>query len=126
MNKDEALRMALEALKAFYYGTDIGPRVQYAAITAIQEALAQPEHMEDDLTMVQPEQEPVGQLQEEAYGRGQVLWFKKLADQSMLYTSPPAREWVGLTDDERRVCTQSPFTSDNYQAIEAKLKELNT
>jgi hypothetical protein len=42
MNKDEALKLALEALEAFYYGTDIGPRVQYAAITAIQEALAQP------------------------------------------------------------------------------------
>jgi hypothetical protein len=42
-----------------------------------------------------------------------------------LYTSPPKREWVGLTDDERRVCTQSPFTEENYRAIEAKLKELN-
>jgi len=37
-------------------------------------------------------QEPVGQLQEEAYGRGQVLWFKKPADQSMLYTTPPQRQ----------------------------------
>jgi hypothetical protein len=36
------------------------------------------------------------------------------------------REWVGLTDDERRVCTQSPFTAENYRDIEAKLKEKNT
>ena len=43
MNKDEALRIALEALEAIYYGTDTGPRVQYASITAIKEALAQPE-----------------------------------------------------------------------------------
>ena len=35
------------------------------------------------------------------------------------------REWVGLTDDERRECTQSPFADDNFRAIEAKLKELN-
>jgi hypothetical protein len=35
-----------------------------------------------------PVQEPVGQLQEEAYGRGQVMWFNKPADQSMLYTTP--------------------------------------
>ena len=35
------------------------------------------------------------------------------------------RTWVGLTDEERRVCTQSPFTAENYLAIEAKLKEKN-
>ena len=35
----------------------------------------------------------------------------------------PKREWVGLTDEERRACTQSPFTAENYLAIEAKLKE---
>ena len=35
------------------------------------------------------------------------------------------REWVGLTDEERRACTQSPFTAENYLAIEAKLKEKN-
>ena len=42
-------------------------------------------------------QEPVGQLLEEAYGRGQVMWFNKPKDQSMLYTTPPQRTWVGLT-----------------------------
>jgi hypothetical protein len=35
------------------------------------------------------EQKPVGQLQECAYGRGQVLWFNKPTDKSMLYTAPP-------------------------------------
>ena len=35
------------------------------------------------------------------------------------------RTWVGLTDEERQVCTQSPFTAENYLAIEAKLKEKN-
>lgn len=33
--------------------------------------------------------------------------------------------WVGLTDVERHACTQSPFTVDNYLAIEAKLREKN-
>ena len=41
-------------------------------------------------------------------------------------TTPPQRPWVGLTDDQREACTQSPFTEDNYQDIEDKLKELNT
>lgn len=36
------------------------------------------------------------------------------------------RTWVGLTDAERQACTNSPFTWDNYYAIEARLKELNT
>jgi hypothetical protein len=35
------------------------------------------------------------------------------------------RGWVGLTDEERRACTQSPFTAENYLAIEAKLREKN-
>ena len=34
--------------------------------------------------------------------------------------------WVGLTDEERRACTQSPFTAENYRAIEAKLKAKNS
>ena len=37
----------------------------------------------------QPEQEPVGQLLEDAFGRGQVMWFNKPKDESMLYTTPP-------------------------------------
>jgi hypothetical protein len=61
-----------------------------------------------------------------------------------LYTTPPApqpvpvktyhdgkpwpvapKPWVGLTDEERNECTQSPFTADQHRAIEAKLKEKN-
>jgi hypothetical protein len=57
------------------------PRLKYEhafydkAITAGRQAIEQAE-------------KPVGQLQEEAYGRGQVMWFNKPADQSMLYTTP--------------------------------------
>ena len=32
-----------------------------------------------------------------------------------------AREWVGLTDEQREACTQSPCSVDNYLAIVAKL-----
>jgi hypothetical protein len=44
------------------------------------------------------------------------------------YTTSPAAQkpWVGLTDEERNECTQSPFTADQHLAIEAKLKEKNT
>ena len=75
--------------------------------------------------MAQPaQQEPVGQLMEEAYGRGQVLWFNKPHDLSMLYTSPPARKpWVGLTGDEISECWG---TGNVVAAVNAKLKEKNT
>ena len=79
----QALELALEALKR---ATNYDPVIA-RAITAIKEALAQ------------PEQEPVGQLLENAFGRGQVMWFNKPKDESMLYTTPPQRTWVGLTQD---------------------------
>ena len=75
------------------------------------------------------QQEPVGQLQEEAFGRGQVMWFNKPVDQSMLYTSPPAsKPWVGLTRDERMSIINRLIGQDwvyALDAIEAKLKEKN-
>ena len=37
----------------------------------------------------EPEQEPVGQLLEDAFGRGQVMWFNKPVDGSYVYTTPP-------------------------------------
>ena len=101
--KTEALKLALEALEKIAFAGMAAPpemsedgrtkwHAQQAfnfmgiaawAVDSVKEALAQPE---------QPAQEPVGQLQEEAYGRGQVLWFKNLADRSLLYASPPARK----------------------------------
>jgi hypothetical protein len=65
-------------------------------------------------------------------------------DDVPLYAGPPAqpapvktysggkpwpvapKPWVGLTDEERNECTQSPFTADHHRAIETKLKEKNT
>ncbi len=96
----------------------------------------------------QPEQEPVAweqfypdigkpQLGQELvaiYRAGQakgekfhVEFLKEMGDDEvLLYATPPKRPWVGLTDEQREACTQSPFTEDNYDDIEAKLKELNT
>jgi len=83
MTKDEALKMCLE-----YIETDKHERKYVRhAIKAALEQQAEPV-------------KPAGQLQECLYGRGQVLWFAKLADLSMLYTAPPQRPWVGLTEEE--------------------------
>ena len=43
-----------------------------------------------------------------------------------LYTSPPKREWVGLTDDEYQQIQRDYFQADQWRGIEAKLKEKNT
>ena len=47
-----------------------------------------------------------------------------------LYTTPPQREWQGLTDEERRKVWNAPENlerpMDFARAIEAKLKEKNT
>ena len=77
----------------------------WPSTTQVQEmlALAQPERsmkVEGPLHVVcqcnkcntQPEQEPVGQLLEDAFGRGQVMWFNKPKDESMLYTTTPQRK----------------------------------
>jgi len=77
------------------------------------------------------EQEPVGQLLEDAFGRGQVMWFNKPKDESMLYTTPQQRTWVGLTEDERyKLWLTTPSeTEDRFafaKAIEQALKERNT
>ena len=77
----------------------------------------------------QPAQTPVavyraGQHREDPY-HVQFLTHME-GDEVFLYTSPqPSKPWVGLTEEERHACTQSPFSADNYRAIEAKLREKN-
>ena len=51
-----------------------------------------------------------------------------------LYTTPPQRTWVGLTDDEIEACQYEIRVKlmgaydykDIYRVLEAKLKEKNT
>ena len=43
-----------------------------------------------------------------------------------LYTTPPTRPWVGLTDKELNECVETPYVSRQWANIEAKLKEKNT
>ena len=100
---------------------------------AIKEALAQ-------------EQEPVGQLLEDAFGRGQVMWFNKPKDESMLYTTPqsekypqiainpeivgyvaPQRTWVGLTNGEMIELSEMKLGSwDLILEVEDKLRSKNS
>ena len=78
----------------------------------------------------QEKQEPVAWVTSTASGYNTIGYdssvINQLSDETLLYTAPPRNPWVGLTQEERHAYTQSPFTEENYRAIEAKLKEKNT
>jgi hypothetical protein len=125
MTKDEALRLALEALEVAnscvdgYYipkGKTHLPEIELA-ITAIKEALAQ------------TEQEPVGEIVDAIEGAFKCSFTKMLPVGTKLYTTPPQRTWIGLTEDEVfEISNKMPYADrfDFAEAIEAKLKEKNT
>ena len=120
MTKDEALRLAWYALE------DIGDEWGFTsqrtvpkrkeAITAIKEALAQ------------PEQKPVAWAKFSAKGNIIDLLNEPDDDYTPLYTTPPQRTWVGLTRIELIKCGVLPFgmSYELYEAIEQALKERNT
>ena len=121
----EALKLALEALTIQSDRvTEIGK--QREAITAIKKALAQ------------PEQGPVYLIWSEDM-EGWIHGDKKQYDlmpeeeRWLLYTTPPKREWVKLTDEEitkhfqENVDTGSLLSFvDGVRFAEAKSKEKNT
>jgi hypothetical protein len=112
MTKDEALKLALEALQSKHIVNCGAWRVQQdQAITAIKEALAQPEQHQD--------------------------WCASLTQMLMSMPPKPApcncnplkREWVGLTDAQWQIFADTLecfITRKQKDIIEAKLKEQNT
>ena len=114
----EALKLALEALENT---TPTGFNMEsdnrfYAAITAIKEALAQ------------PEQEPFGYFR---YDMRLDAWVMNREGQrpgTPFYTIPPQRTWVGLDDDEMLMIYGQQHEGKKYslgRMVEAKLKEKN-
>ena len=82
--------------------------------------------------LVQPEQEPVAYVTIEPTLDGDwrkcpsIKWFNKPTE-GPLYTAPPKREWVGLTDAEVESWRGNYdfFDSALVREVEAKLKEKN-
>jgi hypothetical protein len=115
MTKDEALKLALDFLLSRRMGAE-------ELIVEIQEALAQ------------PAQEPVAWMRpsEEGYDSAfrdhstvMACTGNPWTGWAPLYTTPPKRTWVDLTDEERSECKQSPSIADQHRAIETKRKEKN-
>ena len=86
--------------------------------------------------LAQQEQEPVAWLNNnEGVDAYALSWRKKEAHDIPLYTAPPKRNWIGLTDEEVETFKQSchlggvgydTFIKRFAIGIEAKLKEKNT
>tara|TARA_R110000822_G_scaffold2158_3_gene10375 strand:+ start:577 stop:840 length:264 start_codon:yes stop_codon:yes gene_type:complete len=76
--------------------------------------------------LAQPAQEPVGRFAKFTDG----IW-REVTDGSAgvpLYTTPPQRTWVGLTNEDIALIDWESLATkkDCAQAIETKLKEKNT
>ena len=125
MTKDEALKLALEALEAIgwqyvcrsthhtmsqqHHGYEACPNelTHETAIAALREALAE------------PKQEPVACVEYIPCCTDQTCSKCKAA-------TPPHRTWIGLTDEERNDLWWTTDIIKLTQAIEAKLKEKNS
>jgi len=118
----EALEIALEALEGKYSITASMLNQQFQALTAIKEALV----------LAQPAREPVAWI---STGPAKMIHWTpdKPAygdDWVPLYTTPPQRPWVGLTQEEVeqfhnwKDCTWS--TNELVRYVEATLRSKNT
>jgi hypothetical protein len=126
MTKDEALRLALDALECWQRNEDCNEPMSKimgaikAALEAKDEPVAWPclianaDFDKDTVTLVM-----------------QCSDYKVSAGMHWLLTTPPQRTWVGLTDEEiEQGCKESWVTEQAFQSAvwwaEAKLKEKNT
>jgi hypothetical protein len=100
---------------------------------SIKEALAQPDyravktyHEGKPVYVSQPEQEPVAWFSTLPDGRLSIKIVGKPTEGNWepLYTTPPKRPWVGLTDEDIAYAytLEKKFA---MQYVDAKLKELN-
>ena len=78
--------------------------------------------------VIKPEQEPVACVQDlDEVKRKHLVYEKGMDWKDPLYTSPPQRQWVALTDEERDDWLDNYIIAEGRaRAIEAKLKEKNT
>ena len=123
----EAMKLALEALESDPI-SHAGLVSRKQAIAALRQAL-------------ETEQEPVATVTSESGNPNlSMSWWHEpaLPVGTKIYTSPPKREWVGLTANEIwecnkaksgavefHICYEHQNLEDFAEAIEAKLKEKN-
>jgi len=103
----KAAEMALEALDSYPLP------FQVPAKEALRQALAQPEQDDGCVAIVNE-------------GMGGIEWLSKpLPDDTSLYTAPPKKEWVPLTDEEYDELLTGDWGGSLIRRVEARLKEKN-
>ena len=115
MTKDEALKLALEAFDSM-----IGrkPERVEQAITAIKEALAQPERDYERGFIDGMQKQMQSSVDKAVNAMSQPTYYIPNKDE---------RTWVGLTYEEKHEFRYSHMTTADFiDAIEAKLKDKNT
>jgi hypothetical protein len=113
MTHTETLRLALEALETSMYPQ----QKQLQAITAIKAAL-------------EAKDEPVAWIKRSAKGNIYDLLSEPDDGYEPVYTTPPQRTWVGLTDEEVTwLCNTAKSHEQTWgmfvRAIETKLRSKN-
>ena len=143
MNKDEALKLALEALEdlGMKHYERTGEVLYKETFAAIKEALAnealekKAENARELGLNYEPEQKPVAWMcaDESLINKGYARFSHVcMGDWKIpVYTTKPQRTWVGLTDEEiddlsRTMVKGNKSVNWLCQAIEAKIKEKNT
>jgi 20S proteasome alpha/beta subunit len=117
MTKDEALKMAIEAM-TYHIEQTRSIASTCIAIQACKEALEQPAQ-EHSMTY------------EDGFTHGydaHLADYKEQPTQEPLYTTPPSREWQSLSDDDISYTWAgfAPDAIDFARAIEQALKEKNS
>ena len=114
MNRDDIIKMALEALESDPV-SHLGLVHRKLAITALRQAL-------------ETEQEPVATVTSESGNPNlSMSWWHEpaLPVGTKIYTSPPKREWVGLTEEDMEALFLNEDGVRFARYIEAKLREKN-
>ena len=135
----EAMKLALEALEYIEHNYMSLPAPAEKAITALREALAEPQEKYIYGTplldaMTGKANEALDRMAENARELG--LDYEPVQDGGIVtaggFDPRTQRTWVGLTDEEMDDCWNKLFGTGNYnrrnvyRAIEARLKEKNT
>jgi hypothetical protein len=129
MTDKEAMKRALDAFEDTHYriisagllDQDLLNR-NFTVATALRERLAQPA----------PVQEPVAEIVSDVNGHLSTRWSDEWTpdDGDKLYTHPPQRTWIDLTEEQMMDCDidEDGFVNARSQAklnVQAKLKEKN-
>jgi len=130
MTKDEALRIALDALYGFIpylpIGHDKAQCDKYnQAVYAIKEALETKEEPFEYWTAVEGWVK-INEVREHFESASCGTIYKNGGEGRVPLYTTPQRTWVGLTDEDDIDWEEGGTLKDLVKAIEKKLKELNT